>query len=194
MRYAWNVVSFCPFFFFSMRLRFFFVYFILIVSLNKQVLVLCDPLLCDRCPVWCAVLAVSRMLCVVETHQRVMVSQGPLPHTVADFWRMTVECEVQVIVMACNQTEAGKVSSWLCPGICWFRVHARWKLFQDPMLRTYLTLGSYEIIELTLSCLDKSTRITCWRKKAIEMHQCTEFITITASQCTMDATPNRVLR
>ncbi|XP_043232412.1 mediator of DNA damage checkpoint protein 1-like [Amphibalanus amphitrite] len=37
-----------------------------------------------------------------------IASQGPLPHTVADFWRMAVECEVQVIVMACNQTEAGK--------------------------------------------------------------------------------------
>ncbi|XP_069693443.1 uncharacterized protein [Periplaneta americana] len=34
--------------------------------------------------------------------------QGPLPHTVNDFWRMVVECEVQVIVMACNEEEAGK--------------------------------------------------------------------------------------
>ena len=34
--------------------------------------------------------------------------QGPLPHTVNDFWRMVVETEVQVIVMACNETEAGK--------------------------------------------------------------------------------------
>ncbi|CAL8114874.1 unnamed protein product [Orchesella dallaii] len=34
--------------------------------------------------------------------------QGPLPHTVNDFWRMVVECEVQVIVMACNEQESGK--------------------------------------------------------------------------------------
>jgi len=34
--------------------------------------------------------------------------QGPLPHTVNDFWRMVVECEVQVIVMACNEQEGGK--------------------------------------------------------------------------------------
>ena len=27
---------------------------------------------------------------------------------VNDFWRMVVECEVQVIVMACNEQEAGK--------------------------------------------------------------------------------------
>lgn len=33
--------------------------------------------------------------------------QGPLPHTICDFWRMVVECEVQVIVMACNEQEAG---------------------------------------------------------------------------------------
>lgn len=37
-----------------------------------------------------------------------IASQGPLPHTVNDFWRMVVESEVQVIVMACNETEAGK--------------------------------------------------------------------------------------
>jgi tyrosine-protein phosphatase non-receptor type 12/18/22 len=39
--------------------------------------------------------------------------QGPLPHTVNDFWRMVVECEVQVIVMACNEEEAGKVIIYL---------------------------------------------------------------------------------
>lgn len=37
-----------------------------------------------------------------------IASQGPLPHTVNDFWRMVVECKVQVIVMACNEEEAGK--------------------------------------------------------------------------------------
>jgi len=37
--------------------------------------------------------------------------QGPLPHTVNDFWRMVVECEVQVIVMACMEQESGKVRS-----------------------------------------------------------------------------------
>lgn len=36
-------------------------------------------------------------------------TQGPLPHTTADFWRMVVECEVQVIIMASNETEGGKV-------------------------------------------------------------------------------------
>ena len=34
--------------------------------------------------------------------------QGPLPHTVNDFWRLVVETEVQVIVMACNEQEGGK--------------------------------------------------------------------------------------
>nr|XP_024219457.1 tyrosine-protein phosphatase non-receptor type 12 [Halyomorpha halys] len=37
-----------------------------------------------------------------------IASQGPLPSTVNDFWRMVVQCEVQVIVMACNEEEAGK--------------------------------------------------------------------------------------
>lgn len=42
-----------------------------------------------------------------------IASQGPLPNTVNDFWRMVVECEVQVIVMACNAQESGKVCSEL---------------------------------------------------------------------------------
>ena len=37
-----------------------------------------------------------------------IASQGPLPHTVNDWWRLVVEREVQVIVMACNEQEAGK--------------------------------------------------------------------------------------
>jgi len=39
-----------------------------------------------------------------------IASQGPLTNTVNDFWRMIVECQVQVIVMACNAEESGKVS------------------------------------------------------------------------------------
>lgn len=46
-----------------------------------------------------------------------IASQGPLPHTLADFWRMVVQCEVQVIVMASNETEGGKHKCecyWVC--------------------------------------------------------------------------------
>ncbi|XP_022246587.1 uncharacterized protein LOC106463400 isoform X1 [Limulus polyphemus] len=37
-----------------------------------------------------------------------IASQGPLPNTVVDFWRMIWECEVKVVVMACNERESGK--------------------------------------------------------------------------------------
>lgn len=37
-----------------------------------------------------------------------IASQGPLPNTMVDFWRMIWECEVQVVVMACKEQESGK--------------------------------------------------------------------------------------
>uniref|UniRef100_T1IVH8 protein-tyrosine-phosphatase n=1 Tax=Strigamia maritima TaxID=126957 RepID=T1IVH8_STRMM len=37
-----------------------------------------------------------------------IASQGPLPSTVDDFWRMIWECEIQVIIMSCNEIESGK--------------------------------------------------------------------------------------
>jgi protein tyrosine phosphatase len=48
-----------------------------------------------------------------------IASQGPLPHTASDFWRMVIECEVQVIVMACNEEESGKVqtNTFWCAGL-----------------------------------------------------------------------------
>ncbi|KAJ6221069.1 hypothetical protein RDWZM_006881 [Blomia tropicalis] len=37
-----------------------------------------------------------------------IASQGPLPNTLVDFWRMIWETDILVIVMACNEREAGK--------------------------------------------------------------------------------------
>jgi len=37
-----------------------------------------------------------------------IASQGPLPNTVVDYWRMIWECEVTLIIMACNERESGK--------------------------------------------------------------------------------------
>lgn len=39
-----------------------------------------------------------------------IAAQGPVPESVADFWRMIVQYSVQTIVMACNIDECGKVS------------------------------------------------------------------------------------
>ena len=39
-----------------------------------------------------------------------IASQGPLPTTVDDFWRMVWELDVRVILMACKEVEIGKVS------------------------------------------------------------------------------------
>ncbi|XP_077471932.1 tyrosine-protein phosphatase non-receptor type 22 isoform X2 [Stigmatopora argus] len=37
-----------------------------------------------------------------------IATQGPLPHTVQDFWRMLWEYDIKVIVMACREFELGK--------------------------------------------------------------------------------------
>ncbi|XP_064604799.1 tyrosine-protein phosphatase non-receptor type 12-like [Liolophura sinensis] len=37
-----------------------------------------------------------------------IASQGPLPHTVQDFWRMLWEYKIEVVVMVCQEVEAGK--------------------------------------------------------------------------------------
>ena len=38
-----------------------------------------------------------------------IATQGPLPHTVNDFWRMVWEREVKCIVMLCRTEEKGEV-------------------------------------------------------------------------------------
>lgn len=47
---------------------------------------------------------------VLDAHQRegYIASQGPLPHTLEDFWRMIEEQKVKVVMMACREVEAGK--------------------------------------------------------------------------------------
>jgi len=37
-------------------------------------------------------------------------SQGPLPSTVADFWRMLMQYKVKCVIMVCREMEGGKVS------------------------------------------------------------------------------------
>lgn len=37
-----------------------------------------------------------------------LAAQGPLPHTVNEFWRMLWECNTEIIVMACNEFELGR--------------------------------------------------------------------------------------
>ncbi|XP_044161441.1 tyrosine-protein phosphatase non-receptor type 18 isoform X2 [Bufo gargarizans] len=44
----------------------------------------------------------------VDKQPRYIATQGPLSHTVLDFWRMIWQYNVKVIVMACREVELGK--------------------------------------------------------------------------------------
>ncbi|XP_061470383.1 tyrosine-protein phosphatase non-receptor type 18 isoform X2 [Rhineura floridana] len=44
----------------------------------------------------------------VDNKQCYIATQGPLAHTVLDFWRMVWQYKVKVIVMACREVEMGK--------------------------------------------------------------------------------------
>jgi len=37
--------------------------------------------------------------------QKYIASQGPMPDTVADFWKMLWDNDVKIVVMACNEYE-----------------------------------------------------------------------------------------
>nr|XP_042122010.1 tyrosine-protein phosphatase non-receptor type 18 isoform X3 [Peromyscus maniculatus bairdii] len=49
--------------------------------------------------------------------QAYIATQGPLPHTLLDFWRLVWEFGVKVILMACQETENGRPGSQQTPEI-----------------------------------------------------------------------------
>ncbi|XP_067408290.1 tyrosine-protein phosphatase non-receptor type 18 [Emydura macquarii macquarii] len=61
-----------------------------------------------------------------------IATQGPLAHTVLDFWRMIWEYRVKVIVMACREVEMGKK-----------KCERYWPLEQEP-----LQFGPFSIVQI----------------------------------------------
>ncbi|KAM7134389.1 LOW QUALITY PROTEIN: tyrosine-protein phosphatase non-receptor type 18 [Macrochelys suwanniensis] len=61
-----------------------------------------------------------------------IATQGPLPHTVLDFWCMIWEYEVKVIAMACREVEMGKK-----------KCERYWPLKQEP-----LQIGPFSIVQI----------------------------------------------
>ena len=55
-------------------------------------------------------------------HESYIASQGPLAHTLEDFWRMIIQYSVKVIAMACQVVEMGKVSHVTLENSAWVLV------------------------------------------------------------------------
>uniref|UniRef100_A0A8C6KV41 protein-tyrosine-phosphatase n=1 Tax=Nothobranchius furzeri TaxID=105023 RepID=A0A8C6KV41_NOTFU len=84
-----------------------------------------------------------------------IATQGPLPNTVLDFWRMNWEYNVAVIVMACREFEMGRKK---CE-----RYFPR--LDEEP-----LTFGPFQI-----SCESEQTRTDYFIRTLIETRRITQF-------------------
>ena len=47
-----------------------------------------------------------------------IAAQGPMPHTVNDFWRMMWEYNTEIVFMVCRLKEDGKVSCLMACLLC----------------------------------------------------------------------------
>ena len=86
-----------------------------------------------------------------------VASQGPLPNTVVDFWRMIWECEIRVIVMACNETESGK-----------YKCEMYWPLVSDQEQQYgNITAQQIDWRQVCPDFLVRTFRVTCDNKERI---------------------------
>ncbi|XP_037705820.1 tyrosine-protein phosphatase non-receptor type 18 isoform X2 [Choloepus didactylus] len=88
-----------------------------------------------------------------------IATQGPLPHTLLDFWRLVWEFQVKVILMACRETELGRK-----------KCERYWAQEQEP-----LTIGPFYITLTRQTLLNPDTMLrtlqVTFQKESRSVHQ-----------------------
>ncbi|KAM4663880.1 tyrosine-protein phosphatase non-receptor type 18 [Discoglossus pictus] len=90
----------------------------------------------------------------LNNQKRYIATQGPLSHTVLDFWRMVWEYKVKVIVMACKEVEHGKR-----------KCERYWPLDQGPSQFGPFTVNLVEKIRVNPEVVLRKMRVAFQREQ-----------------------------
>ncbi|XP_072286333.1 tyrosine-protein phosphatase non-receptor type 18 [Pyxicephalus adspersus] len=85
----------------------------------------------------------------VDNQPRYIATQGPLSHTLVDFWRMIWQYQVKVIVMACREVEQGKK-----------KCERYWPLDEEPVLHGPFAVSTVAKVKVNPEVVFRNLKVT----------------------------------